>query len=61
MITEVKSKVGKGTVYVSIILLILFCPLFWLPFCIDKWKNKIHYCSNKKCGKIVGSRLYSLC
>ncbi|CAD8073515.1 unnamed protein product [Paramecium primaurelia] len=58
-VTKVKNKIGKATLCASLLLLVLFCPLFWLPCCLKSCQDKVHFCQS--CGIIVGAKLYKLC
>ncbi|KRX00869.1 hypothetical protein PPERSA_02048 [Pseudocohnilembus persalinus] len=58
-ITRVDHHVGGQTICCSIIIFILFWPLFFLPCFMRSCKNADHYCCN--CGQYVGSSKYSIC
>lgn len=52
MVTRTRNRVDGITMLAFIILLFIFWPLCWLPFCIPSCKSTDHYCT--KCNRKVG-------
>ncbi|KRX00871.1 hypothetical protein PPERSA_02050 [Pseudocohnilembus persalinus] len=57
--THTKHKIGVQTILCSIIILLIFWPLFFLPCLIVSCQDTDHYCDN--CGSYVGTSKYSIC
>lgn len=52
-----RKRIGAGTIIAVILLLLIFWPLFWLPFVMDDCKDSYYACNN--CGKVISEK--SLC
>lgn len=48
--TRVNKKNGKLVWLACIVLFLVSICLFWIPFCIDDWKDKEYTCA--KCGSL---------
>lgn len=51
-VTRTHHRVDGCTVLASVLLLFIFWPIFWLPFCVPACKTTEHYCD---CGRRVGT------
>ncbi|CAD8117642.1 unnamed protein product [Paramecium sonneborni] len=56
--THVKYKIGVHTWIVVLLLLVLFFPLFFLPFCFLECQDKQHICPH--CIQKVGYKQYKI-
>ncbi|CAD8184385.1 unnamed protein product [Paramecium octaurelia] len=56
--TRVEYKMGVYSWIVVILLLVLFFPLFFLPFCFLECQDKEHKCPH--CNKKVGYKQYRI-
>ena len=52
-ITDVRHNKGLAVVVAVLICLILFCPLFWLPFCCKRLSDTTHVCPD--CRRKIGT------
>ncbi|CAD8167128.1 unnamed protein product [Paramecium octaurelia] len=59
IITLTKQRIGKGSIVCSLILILTFPILFWLPCYKESCQDVVHLCPN--CGHIVGEKLYKPC
>jgi hypothetical protein len=52
MVTRPSDQVDAVTIMLVILLVFLFWPLCWIPFCVPGCKKTEHYCS--RCNRVVG-------
>ncbi|CAA9997534.1 unnamed protein product [Nesidiocoris tenuis] len=50
--TKVKREATTKTHLFALLICLLFCPCFWLPYCCDSCQATNHYCPN--CNNFLG-------
>lgn len=56
VVTRMEVDVSSRTHLGALVLCLVFWPIFWIPYVMDKCKDKNHYCS--ECDSYIGTYRY---